>query len=42
MKRILTASLLALVLAAPLAAQAPQGWRERVDRSTSATDPDAP
>jgi hypothetical protein len=42
MKRILTASLLALVMAAPLAAQAPQGWRERVDRSTSASDPDAP
>ena len=42
MKRIFTASLLALALAAPLAAQAPSGWRERVDRSTSASDPDAP
>jgi hypothetical protein len=27
-------------LAAPLAAQTPQGWRMRVDRSTSAEDPD--
>ena len=26
----------------PLGAQAPQGWKMRVDRSTSATDPDAP
>ena len=32
----------ALVLAttAPLAAQAPDGWQMRLDRSTSATDPD--
>ena len=42
MKRILTASLLAVAMAAPLAAQAPKGWLERVDRSTSAADPDAP
>jgi hypothetical protein len=27
--------------AAPLAAQAPKGWKMRVDRSTSASDPDA-
>jgi hypothetical protein len=27
-------------LAAPLAAQTPQGWRMRVDRSTNAEDPD--
>jgi|SRR5579872_227833 len=34
---------LALVLAAalPLAAQSPKGWKVRVDRSSSATDPDA-
>jgi hypothetical protein len=33
--------LIALVaLAAPLAAQAPDGWSVRVDRSTSASDPD--
>src|SRR6478672_4104658 len=33
----------ALALAAfiPLAAQAPKGWKVRVDRSTEATDPDA-
>jgi hypothetical protein len=32
---------LALLVAAPLAAQSPQGWKVRADRSTSATDPDA-
>src|SRR6478609_10041572 len=34
----------ALALAAfiPLAAQAPKGWKMRVDRSTAASDPDAP
>jgi hypothetical protein len=32
--------LLIVSLAAPLLAQAPQGWRMRVDRSTSAEDPD--
>ena len=31
---------LALVTAHPLAAQAPEGWRVRVDRSQSAQDPD--
>jgi hypothetical protein len=31
---------LALVAILPLAAQAPQGWKVRADRSTSATDPD--
>ncbi len=41
MRRILTASLLAVVMAAPLAAQAPAGWKLRADRSTSAADPDA-
>ena len=35
-------SLLALgcALALPAAAQAPAGWQMRIDRSTSATDPD--
>ena len=32
---------LALVAATPLLAQAPKGWLMRVDRSTSASDPDA-
>lgn len=31
---------IALVALAPLAAQSPKGWKVRVDRSTSATDPD--
>src|SRR5213596_3656845 len=31
-----------LATLAPLSAQAPQGWKMRVDRSTSASDPDAP
>jgi hypothetical protein len=30
----------ALLAAVPLAAQAPQGWKVRADRSTSASDPD--
>jgi hypothetical protein len=33
---------LALATFAPLAAQAPAGWKMRVDRSASASDPDAP
>jgi hypothetical protein len=33
---------LALVAFAPLVAQTPKGWKMRVDRSTSASDPDAP
>ncbi len=32
---------LALAALAPLAAQSPKGWKLRVDRSTSASDPDA-
>jgi hypothetical protein len=36
----LSAFALSLLLAAPLAAQAPQGWQMRVDRSTNAADPD--
>jgi hypothetical protein len=41
MKRFVTLALLALLAIAPLAAQAPDGWKLRVDRSTSASDPDA-
>ena len=41
MRRIHVAAL-ALALAAPILAQAPKGWKVRVDRSTSAQDPDAP
>jgi hypothetical protein len=42
MKRHVHVAVLALVALAPLVAQAPQGWKMRVDRSTAATDPDAP
>ncbi len=42
MKRHIHVALLALAVLAPLAAQAPQGWKMRVDRSASASDPDAP
>jgi hypothetical protein len=41
MNRHLAIAVLVLVGAASLAAQAPKGWRVRVDRSTSASDPDA-
>src|SRR5262245_19414089 len=41
MKRHILIAALALVAIAPLAAQAPKGWKLRIDRSTSATDPDA-
>jgi hypothetical protein len=41
MIRRLLVTLVALSLVAPLMAQAPKGWKLRVDRSTSATDPDA-
>src|SRR2546425_3054067 len=41
MKRLIIASI-ALLTLAPLLAQAPKGWKMRVDRSTSASDPDAP
>jgi hypothetical protein len=41
MKRLLLASALSLLLAGSLAAQsAPTGWKQRIDRSTSASDPD--
>ena len=35
-------AVLAVVAIAPLVAQAPKGWKMRVDRSTAASDPDAP
>ena len=41
MKCHVYAAALALVAIAPLVAQVPQGWKQRVDRSTSASDPDA-
>jgi hypothetical protein len=42
MKRILSASLIALLVAGSLAAQSvPAGWKQRIDKSTSASDPDA-
>ncbi|MGH9691039.1 MAG: hypothetical protein ACRD4C_08180 [Candidatus Acidiferrales bacterium] len=37
----LAAIALALLAVAPLFAQAPKGWKLRVDRSTNASDPDA-
>jgi len=40
MIRRITPALLALLLALPVAAQAPAGWLERVDASTDAADPD--
>jgi hypothetical protein len=42
MKRFVWALAVVAATAAPLLAQAPQGWRERIDRSTNAQDPDAP
>ena len=41
MKRYVPVAVLALAALAPLSAQAPKGWKMRVDRSTSASDPDA-
>jgi hypothetical protein len=41
MKRFVLVATLAFAAAAPLLAQAPKGWKMRVDRSTSASDPDA-
>ena len=40
MKRHIHVAVLALVAVAPLVAQAPKGWKVRVDRSTTASDPD--
>src|SRR6202140_172272 len=42
MKRPVQVAVLALAAFAPLFAQAPAGWKMRVDRSTAASDPDAP
>jgi hypothetical protein len=42
MKKTLLSALLATLVVVPMFAQAPKGWLERVDRSTSASDPDAP
>ncbi len=41
MKRFSAVAMLALASLATLAAQAPKGWKMRVDRSPSASDPDA-
>jgi hypothetical protein len=41
MKRHLFIAAITLAAVVPLAAQAPKGWKMRVDRSTSASDPDA-
>ncbi len=40
MKRLAIVAALALIGAAPLFAQRPAGWKLRIDRSTSASDPD--
>jgi hypothetical protein len=42
MKRHAPLAALVLAAVAPLIAQAPAGWKMRVDHSTSAADPDAP
>jgi len=41
MKRNVHIAMLALSAIAPLVAQTPKGWKARVDRSTTASDPDA-
>lgn len=41
MKRYVSLVALALLAFVPLVAQTPEGWRMRVDHSTSASDPDA-
>ena len=41
MKRHFAVAVLALLAVVPLNAQAPKGWKLRVDRSMSASDPDA-
>ena len=40
MIRRISAAVAALLIAVPLAAQAPDGWQSRVDRSADVTDPD--
>src|SRR5262245_16728177 len=42
MKRHIHIAVLALFVLAPLTAQTPKGWKMRVDKSTSASDPDGP
>ncbi|MGE3840435.1 MAG: hypothetical protein AB7I50_02490 [Vicinamibacterales bacterium] len=42
MKRAAIIAAVSVLAIAPLTAQAPQGWKLRADRSTSASDPDAP
>src|SRR2546422_1434932 len=41
MRRYVSAAMFALLAVISLIAQTPQGWMVRVDRSTSASDPDA-
>ena len=41
MNRTVSVTALALLAVLPLVAQSPQGWKLRVDRSMSASDPDA-
>jgi hypothetical protein len=41
MKRTVSTALLVTLAAITLAAQVPAGWKQRLDRSTSASDPDA-
>jgi hypothetical protein len=41
MKLYISVAALALAAVAPMAAQAPAGWKVRVDRSATASDPDA-
>jgi hypothetical protein len=42
MKNMLLSLLLGALVATPALAQAPKGWLQRIDRSASASDPDAP
>jgi hypothetical protein len=42
MKTLVLTAAVVLAALAPLSAQAPKGWKMRVDKSTSASDPDAP
>src|ERR1700730_4056905 len=41
MKRLIPVVLFAVAVLTPLTAQAPKGWKVRLDRSTEASDPDA-
>ena len=41
MKRTVTTMVLAMLAVVAVTAQTPAGWKQRLDRSTSATDPDA-